>query len=412
MLTFLVLTQTVHADGRARLVGFASLPADTFAEGRPSGADDGWGMPIGANGRTGPFDSQPVQGFSAGQFAPGGEGLFLFLSDNGFGSQTNSADYLLRIYQLRPDFLSKEGGGGDVAVEGFVEFADPDHQIPFQIVNGHTPERRLTGADFDPESLVVDARGDIWVGDEFGPFILHFDHEGTLLEPPIATPDLEDGMLSKTQMVRSPENPYLADPADANLGSSRGFEGMAFSLDRQTLYPMLEGTVDGDREASLRIYRFDVRKSAFEGFVGFYLLDDPSHAIGEMTPINDDEFLIIERDGEQGASARFKKIFKIDIRRRDAGGFFEKTEVADLLDIADPNDLDGDGKTDFAFPFETIESVLILSEREILVANDNNYPFSIGRGPDIDDNEFIVLRLPQKLQLDTSARTAGKRAAS
>ncbi|MEM9728405.1 MAG: hypothetical protein AAF997_07455, partial [Myxococcota bacterium] len=73
-------------------------------------------------------------------------------------------------------------------------------------------------------------------------------------------------------------------------------------------------------------------------------------------------------------------------------------------------DLDGDGKTDFAFPFETIESVLILSEREILVANDNNYPFSIGRGPDIDNNEFIILRLPQKLLLDSCTQTASNRA--
>ena len=47
------------------LKGFASLPADTFAEGPPSGADSGDGTPISANGRTGPFDSQPVQGFIA-----------------------------------------------------------------------------------------------------------------------------------------------------------------------------------------------------------------------------------------------------------------------------------------------------------------------------------------------------------
>ena len=49
----------------AELDGYASLPADTFAEGPPTGEG------IDANGRTGPFSGPPVQGFSAVQFAPG-----------------------------------------------------------------------------------------------------------------------------------------------------------------------------------------------------------------------------------------------------------------------------------------------------------------------------------------------------
>ncbi len=54
-----------------KLTGFASLPADTFAEGSPAGAD------ISANGRTGPFPGQPVQGFSGVQFAPNNGGFLL-----------------------------------------------------------------------------------------------------------------------------------------------------------------------------------------------------------------------------------------------------------------------------------------------------------------------------------------------
>jgi glycerophosphoryl diester phosphodiesterase len=48
----------------------------------------------------------------------------------------------------------------------------------------------------------------------------------------------------------------------------------------------------------------------------------------------------------------------------------------------------------------TIEDVLVLDERTILVANDNNYPFSVGRPPDIDNDEIIRLRLPKELRLD------------
>lgn len=73
----------------------------------------------------------------------------------------------------------------------------------------------------------------------------------------------------------------------------------------------------------------------------------------------------------------------------------------DLLNVRDPSDLNGDGDTMFTFPFVTIEDVLVLDDDKILVANDNNYPFSVGRGPDIDDNEIIVLELDRKLRLSS-----------
>ncbi|NER30545.1 MAG: glycerophosphodiester phosphodiesterase, partial [Symploca sp. SIO1C4] len=173
------------------LEGFASLPADTFAEGPQSGASNGNGTPIAANGRTGPFDGQPVQGFSGVQFAPDGDGsTYWFISDNGFGGQSNSSDYLLRLYQVDPNFAGSEGGDGSVDVQGFVQLADPNNLIPFDIQNEGTTERYLTGSDFDIESFVIDNNGDIWVGEEFGPYLLHFDASGNLLEAPISTPNI------------------------------------------------------------------------------------------------------------------------------------------------------------------------------------------------------------------------------
>jgi hypothetical protein len=382
-----------------KLVGFASLPADTFAEGPPSGGNDGTGNPISANGRTGPFASQPVQGLSGVQFSRE-RGAFWFLSDNGFGAKNNSADYLLRIYKLEPEFTTRRGGDGNVEVDDFIQLRDPFDRVPFPIVNEGTRERLLTGADFDIESFVFDSRGDIWVGDEFGPFILHFDRWGRLLESPVPTPDLEDNReLDEAAFVRSPQNPFLASPAEANLGSSRGYEGMAFSPDRKTFYPLLEGTVLGDPASALRIYEF--KRGKFRDFIGFYGLESTAHAIGDFTPVNRREFLVIERDGGQGATALFKKIFKIDIREIDGDGYVEKKEIADLLDIADPHDLDGDGEKVFRFPFTTIEDVLVLDDDRILVANDNNYPFSVGRPPAIDNDEIIVLELPKELRLDS-----------
>ncbi|MDB9309469.1 5'/3'-nucleotidase SurE [Aphanizomenon sp. CS-733/32] len=212
--------------------------------------------------------------------------------------------------------------------------------------------------------------------------------------------NLNTPYFANSPVYFDPNQPYYGDLVEANLNRSQGFEGMAFSPDRQTLYPMLEGTVVGDPVGSVRIYKFDVASKAFTGLVGRYQLASTSNAIGDFTPINKDEFLVIERDNNQGSAAAFKKIFKVDFSKIDANGFVSKEEVADLLNIQDPKDLNGDGKTTYNMPFQTIEDVLVLDNKTILVANDNNYPFSIGRPPAIDNNEMVVLELDKTLALD------------
>jgi glycerophosphoryl diester phosphodiesterase len=730
------------------LEGFAQLPADTFAAGPPSG------QAISANGRTGPFPGQPVQGFSAVQSA--GQNAFWFLSDNGFGAKDNSADFLLRLYRLEPNFQGAPNGDGSVKVLDFIQFSDPNGKVPFKITNEGTNDRLLTGADFDVESFVLAADGTIWIGDEFGPYLLHFDAAGKLLDAPIATPNVpklntldgkppivighrgasglrpehtlasyelaielgadfiepdlvstKDGVLiarhevnikettdvadrpefadrftTKTidgvaetgwfaddftlaeiktlkakerlafrdqsfngqfevptlqeiidlvkqteadtgrkigiypetkhptyhasvglsleqplvdllkqnnftdpsrvfiqsfevgnlkklnqmidvplvqlldaqdialdgtiiesrpydfvvsgdprtygdlrtpdglkeiaryadgigpwkrqivsvkgmdangdgkaddvngdgavndadktltpptslvkdahaadllvhpytfrneerflaadykgdpeleyrqfiqlgvdgyftdfsgtgvkvrtqateDLVRSPQNPeVLSGEKVSNLGRSKGFEGLAISPDRTKLYPLLEGPVVGDPTNALRVYEVDIASSQFQGLLGYYRLESPSNAIGDFTVVNSNEYLVIERDPNQGDAAKFKKIFKVDLSRKDADGFFAKEEVVDLLNIQDPKDLNQDGKTTFTFPFETIEDVLVIGKNTLLVANDNNYPFSLGRPPAIDNNESILLNLENPLKVDPRA---------
>ena len=197
-----------------------------------------------------------------------------------------------------------------------------------------------------------------------------------------------------------PNQPYYGDLVVANLNRSQGFEGMAFSPDRSTLYPLLEGTVVGDPVRSLRIYEFDVARGEYEGLLGYYRLESATHAIGDFTPINDNEFLVIERDNLQADAAAFKKIFKVNFSQLDEKQFVSKEEVVDLLSIEDPNDLNADGSTTYTMPFQTIEDVIVLDSDTILVANDNNYPFSIGRPSAIDNNEIVILELDEPLALD------------
>lgn len=197
-----------------------------------------------------------------------------------------------------------------------------------------------------------------------------------------------------------------APTAVANLGGSGGFEGMAASPDGKTLYPLLEKTVSGDPAGSLRLYKFDVAKKEYTELLGYYRMDQPNHAIGDLTAINDTEFIVIERDGTEANANGFKKLFKIDISRKDAQGFLAKEEIANLMAIQDPADLNGDGKSTYSMPFVTIENVIALDSNHLLVANDNNYPFSKGRPPEIDNNEIITLKLDSPLNLDPRLGTA------
>jgi hypothetical protein len=364
---------------RPTLVGRAILPAATFAPGPPSGGSLGT-API--NGIPVPFADQPVQGFSA--ILPAEPGSFWVMPDNGYGTQANSADFLLRVYHVTPDFRTAKGGSGAVTVGDFIQLRDPDHNVSFPLTRA---DRLLTGADFDIESIREAKDGTLWFGDEFGPFLIHTDATGKVLEAPIPLPG-----------VQAPENPFRTGPA--NLPSSGGFEGMAISKDGQTLYPMLEKAVAGDDPQLRRINQFDLRTRSYTGRVWWYPLDFGSVSIGDFTQLDQNRFLAIERDNNQGAAARIKRIYEIDLRRVNPDGTLEKTLVVDLMNIADPDRLSlpgrpgdiGLGET-FSFPYVTIEDVLPLDAERLLVVNDNNFPFSIGRNPLLPDyNDFIVVR--------------------
>jgi hypothetical protein len=110
--------------------------------------------------------------------------------------------------------------------------------------------------------------------------------------------------------------------------------------------------------------------------------------------------LVMERDANQGEAARVKRVYRVDLRDVGDDGFLAKRLVCDLLDIADPDGVTTaeDGAVGlgarFAMPFVTPEALAILDARTLLVANDNNYPFSAGRRAGApDDNEVVRVRV-------------------
>jgi len=391
------------ATDRAELTGRAILPADTFAPGPVVGR----ALADTVNGRATPFASPPVQGFSSLVVLPG-DG-YLALMDNGFGTLANSGDYPLRWFRLHVDL-----DHGRVDVIGVVDIADPQRRLPFPIVQPAGP-RVLTGGDFDPESWVRLDDGTFWIGEEFGPFLLHVDGDGTLLTEPIRIPVVDElcGFARGLTDFRSPDHPDLRGlPQDedkiagANLPRSGGIEGLARSADGTIIYVAVEKALLDDPERRRRtILAFDPVRSEFTGRYWYHRVDEPGLSIASLEVCSDGGLLVVERDSEEGESARFKRIYRVDLDRTDADGYLSKQLVCDLLDIADPHGFTrsepgavGLGP-DYTFPYVTPECLVVLDAQTLLVCNDNNYPFSTGRRPGVpDDSEFIRLRLARALR--------------
>ena len=372
-----------------QLVGRAVLPVDTLAEGPPSGA-----AATSANGITFPLPSQPVEGFSA--IVDGRRpGEILAMPDNGYGAKTNSADFLIRAYYLRPDFKTASGGTGTVDVGRFIQFRDPYGVIGFTIVNEGTTERLLTGADIDPESMQRGHDGDLWVGDEFGPWILHFDSKGRLLDPPFAMPG----------GLQSPNNPHLPVGQAATQPNSRGIEAMAISPNGKFLYAALEGATVADATVDpLRryVFEFSVKDEAFTGRTWQYHTETGGNFVADMAALDRHHLVLIERDGGRGLAALFRNVYEIDLRDVDAAGFVGKELVVDLAQIPDPDLVSlpeiHPGDVGLGDPFrvtcESVEAIHPLGHDRLMIGCDNNLP-NTGRNPNLaDDNEFIVIDVP------------------
>jgi hypothetical protein len=211
-----------------------------------------------------PFKGQPLQGHSGIKHMP--VGSFWILTDNGFGSKVNSSDAMLYLNRYAVDFKK-----GDFKRLETVFLHDPDKKVPFRIVHEGTQQRYLTGSDFDTESFQF-AGGALWIGDEFGPFLIKCDLKGKVLA---VFETQVDG-----KVVRSPDHPAVTTPAAPNLEvkfqvrRSKGFEGMAASKDGSKLYALLEGALWDeaakapevlDGKQYLRVLEFDVKSEQWTG---------------------------------------------------------------------------------------------------------------------------------------------------
>ncbi len=364
--------------GGPRLLARALLSADYQAPGPPSGA-----LATPANGRKGPFPGQVIPGFSAA--IDNGDGTFWAQPDNGFGAKGNSADFLLRLYLVKPQWKTASGGAGKITVLRHITLSDPRHKIDFPIVNETGNGRQLTGDDFDIESVQRGHDGSFWIGDEFGPFLLHADSHGRLLSAPVPFP-----------LGKAPQNPYLGSD-QANVQGSGGFEAMAQSKDGRYLYPIVEKALINDTDKSRRIIsEFDTRTGHYTGKTWSYRVDTDANLAADAQMIAPGRLLVLERDDFDGAKAVTKRVYEVKLGKPGADRPLAKSLVVDLLKISDPRGISTGGGwgtgAQFSFGFQSVETLVPLSHGRLLIANDNNYPGNSARFPGTpDDTEMIVI---------------------
>ncbi len=435
--TVLALPATAEESFPAKLAGHAALPALTLVAPPADAPRDALlagkfttpsrnSTPMSLEGDVGPnygghktglslpFIGQPVQGLSGFAMNRAADGSWFVLTDNGFGTKLNSPDALLSFHRMTPDFTT-----GKVARLETVFLRDPDFKVPFRIANEGTESRYLTGADFDPESIQY-RDGEIWIGEEFGPFLIRATEDGRIVS---VNQTMLDG-----QPLTGPDTPGTAVPAQAGkdfrVQRSGGYEGMALQPETGLLWAMLEkplldeaGAPEGD---FLRVMTFDPAKGDWTGESFRFKLSEGATAIGDFNFIDATRALVIERDNGEGdpakacaegstdhsacypLPAKVKNVVLVDTATTDPEGNLRRIGHIDLLDIADPDSkaLPGiaSGSGPFTFPFFTIEDVARVDETHIMVANDNNLPFSGGREiGKAADNEFILLSVPELL---------------
>ena len=420
----------------ATLAGHAYLPALSLVAPPADAPKDAWisgkftggarnGVPMSVPGNTGglhgkrltglnlPFIGQPLQGFSGFAMNRAEDGSVYVLTDNGFGSKANSPDTLLFFSRMDADFDT-----GEVEIKETVFLHDPDFKVPFRISYGGTDSRYLTGADFDLES--IQRVGDsIWIGEEFGPYLIEATLDGRIKG---VYPTMVDGV-----QLKGPDTPGISATSvkgtDWTVPRSGGYEGMALQPETGLLWAMLEKPLlaaSGENEGDfLRVMAFDPEARDWTGEGFKFKLAEGATAIGDFNFIDETRALVIERDNGEGEPslkcagdpqadcfpnpAMVKHVVLIDTADVDAEGYVRRIGQIDLMNIADPEgkariETDGGEAGRFSLPFFTIEDVMRVDETHIMVAVDNNLPFSSGRKLDAAaDNEVVLLSVPELL---------------
>jgi len=247
-------------------------------------------------------------------------------------------------------------------------------------------------ARFDPESIRVSNDGsNVFISDEYGPYIYRFNRKTGQRTAVIAVPD----MFAISHLSANGDDEISGNTS--GRVSNKGMEGLAISPDGNTLYGAMQSPLQqdgGTNAAYTRILKIDLVTGATSQYA--YALTNIGSAskpkyptISDIVAINDHEFLVDERDGKglgDNSTAVFKKLFHIDLTgAQDVSSFVGAAALGPaavgkglFLDIVVVLNAHGIGSNDIPAKLEGITfgpdiDVDGVIKHTLFVANDNDF---------------------------------------
>lgn len=288
----------LQATAAVSFLGRADLPSDSFdLSGLTAPLEDGTpGNRLGA--------------FGSGIAYAGGT-RFLAVPDRGPNASTyNPAVDNTTSFQARFHEFNIVVGPGAPVVTLVRTRTLSDAQGAFTgLSSGFDATNSQASRRLDPEEIRVSNDGaSVFISDEYGPFLYQFDRQTG----------------ARTRVFDLPAKFKIATPASTSAAeiagntsgrvANRGMEGLAISPDGRTLLGVMQNPLlqDGGREGlNVRLLKVDIQSGQTQEFV--YTLANKSNGLNGAVAINQNEFLVIERDGRAGTQAVFKRIYKINI---------------------------------------------------------------------------------------------------
>ena len=238
------------------------------------------------------------------------------VSDRGPGGGLLS--YETRAQRFTVD-IAANGAISNFKIAQTVKFQDSvsSGSAPF---NGIAPSPSTAlGRAFDPEGLVIHPKtGNLLVSDEYGPSLIEFDRNGTLLRR-FTTPA---NLIPRNAATGTPN--FAGDAGNtAGKRTNRGFEGLAISPDGKFSYAMLQSAVldeGGGSGVYSRIVKFDNATGLAVGQYA-YRMDTAGQGrgISSLVALGNNKFLVLERNNRGigvGAtvSPADKAVYEIDLK--------------------------------------------------------------------------------------------------
>ncbi|WP_372482956.1 esterase-like activity of phytase family protein [Elizabethkingia anophelis] len=237
----------------------------------------------------------------------------------------------------------------------------------------------------DSEGLAIAPDGTFWVSDEYGPHIIHFDKNGNTIEK--INPFNTSRKIPKVFAKRRP---------------NRGMEGLCITPDGKTLVGIMQfplynpSSTDMKGSLIIRIMTFDIATGKTQQFV--YLMENKDlQAVSEIAAVDNNTFLVLERDGEYGTSANkgsvFKKVYKIELdgatdvsdpNNGENGKLYNGKPLEQLINLSGLQqnnivpvkktlvlDLMSDLNT--IYPHDKAEGIFVIDKNTIAISNDDDF---------------------------------------